>query len=350
MSLIGEWLLNETTGTSLSDGSSNSYTGTTNGTPSGDQGVLLTDLQTINLPLQLSTEGSIGVFMFIKSSSPLTEQVVLSNSSGPSSDSMIVGINSSGIPYVNHLNNLITGVDPIDTSEVHLGYVYDQGYNVQHMYVNGTIVATKYGTSVSSNNTSTLTLGSTFSGYIRDVHVYSGIVPSSVPEGLSGDRDPDLILPSGTIYASRVEESGDIVHGGTIFKNECLVSTTFKANKAHFVHDTDIDEVYQTSSIQHESDATGANSGSIKLRVKEEDKMNTHVDVRPGEIRVGNGESVATVDVSGLRFNSDSAGLYFGENQEFRIVMTSDTPPRLRYQNYDSSTGEYVTKYSVLNR
>lgn len=159
-----------------------------------------------------------------------------------------------------------------------------------------------------------------------------------------------LILPSGTVYASRVEDSGDIVHGGTIFKNEAMVSTTFKSNKAHFVHDTTSDEVYQTSSIQHESDATGANSGSIKLRVKESDNMNTHVDVRPGEIIVGNGESVATIDVTGLRFNSDSAGLYFGENQEFRIVMTSDIPSRLRYQNYDSSTGEYVTKYSVLNR
>lgn len=350
MSLIGGWLLNETTGNSLADGSTNSYTGTTNGTTSGEQGVLLTGPQTISLPLQLSAEASIGIFMFIKASSPLTEQTVLSNSSGTASDSIIMGINASGIPYVTHLGNTVMGVGQIDTSEVHIGYVYDEGYNIQYMYVNGSIVSTKYGASVSSNNSNTLTLGSTFAGYIRDVNVYSGIVSSSVPEGLSGGRDPSLILPSGTIYASRVEESGDIVHGGTIFKNEYMVSTTFKANKAHFVHDTTIDEVYQTSSIQHESDATGANSGSIKLRVKESDKMNTHVDVRPGETRVGNGESVATVDVTGLRFNSDSAGLYFGENQEFRIVMTSDTPPRLRYQNYDSSTGEYVTKYSVLNR
>ncbi len=217
------------------------------------------------------------------------------------------------------------------------------------MYVDGTVVATKYGESFSSNNDNTLTLGSAFTGYIRDVHVYSGIVSSSVPEGLSGGRDPSLILPSGTVYASRVEESGDVVHGGTIFNNEHMVSTTRTGNKAHFVHDTTTGEVYHTSSIQHKSDATGGNSGSIKIRVRDAEKMNTHLDVRPGETRVGNGESVATVDAKGLRFNTDSAGLYFGENQEFRIVMTSETPSRLRYQNYDSSKGEYVTKYSVLN-
>lgn len=30
--------------------------------------------------------------------------------------------------------------------------------------------------------------------------------------------------------------------------------------------------------------------------------------------------------------------------------MTSDTPSRLRFQSYDTSSEEYVTKYSVLNK
>lgn len=350
MSLSGQWLLDETSGTALVDGSSNSYTGTTNGTPSGAQGVLLTESQTIDLPIQLSSDTHVGVFLFIQSSDPVSEQVVLSNSSGNASDSLVIGVDSSGVPYVNHLDNVISGTEPIDSSETHLGYIYDHGYNIQYLYINGSVTSTVYGTSVSTNNSNTLTLGSAFSGYIRGVHIYSGAVESSVPEGLAKDADPSFIIPSGTVYASRVEESGDIVHRGTIYRNECFTSSLFKANKAHYVHDEALDEVTQTSSVQHKSDATGTRSGSINLRVKDSSEMNTRVDIGPGETRIGHGDAVSTLDVSGLRFSSDSAGLHFGENQEFRIIMTSDTPPRLRFQSYDSSTGQYVTKYSVVNK
>lgn len=350
MSLSGQWILDETSGTTLIDSSSNSNTGTTNGTPSGGQGVLLTESQTINLPIDLSSDTSLGVFLFIQSSNPVSDQIVMSNSSGNASDSIIIGVDPSGVPYINHLNNTISGIVPIDSSETHVGYVYDHGYNIQYLYVNGMVTSTSYGTSSSTNNSNPLVLGSSFSGYIRGVHTYSGIVESSIPEGLAKGTDPSLIIPSGTIYASRVEDSGDVVHSGTIYRNEYFTSSLLKANKAHYVHDEVLDEVNQTSSIQHKSDATGTTSGSINLRVKDADKMNTHVDIRPGETRIGNGDAISTIDVSGLRFNSDSAALHFGENQEFRIMMTQDTPSRLMFQSYDSSSEQYVTKYSVVNK
>ena len=353
MSLYGQWLLDETSGTSLADGSPNSNTGSTDGTPSGALGVFLTESQTIDLPVQLSSETSISIFLFVRATtSPVSERTIVSNSSGDASESLTIGLDPSGVPYVTHLGNTISGEVPIGTTETHLGFVYDHGYNIQYLYINGTITSTLYGTvdtSSISNNSNTITLGAVFSGYIRGVHMYSGVVQSNIPEGLAKETDPSLIIPSGTVYASRVEESGDVVHGGIIFNNEHLTSSLLKANKAHYVHDEILNEVYQTSSTQHRSDATGKQSGYINLRVRNSTEMHTRVDTSPGETKIGYGDSVATIDVSGLRFNSESAGLHFGENQEFRIVMTSDTPPRLRFQSYDSSTGQYVTKYSVVN-
>lgn len=360
MSLSGQWILDETTGSDLVDSSSNSSsstTGTTNGTLSGEQGVFLTESQTINLPIQLSLENSIGIFLFLKPTLEVSGLVVLSNSSGSAVDSLTIGTDGTGTPYVSHLDSTITGKNPIElASETHVGYAYDHNYGIQYLYINGSITSTRYAdTSSTANNANTLTLGSLFTGYIRGVHVYSGVVQSRVPEGLATERDPDFILPSGTVYASRVEASGDVVHNGTIFRNRHLVSSTSSTTStdvAHYAHDETTGEVNQTSSIQHRVDdfSTGSQSGTISLRVRDVSQMNAHVEITPGETRIGYGDGVSTIDVSGLRFNSDSAGLYFGENQEFRIVMIPDTPPRLGFQSYDSSTSQYVTKYSIVNR
>ena len=217
MSVSGIWLLDETSGAIVSDSSGNSPDGTTNGTPSGVLGVLLTGPQTINLPVQLSSEASFGVFLFFRSTNPTSNQVLLSNSSGNSSDSITIGVDSTGVPYVTHLNNTVSGKDPIDSSETHLGYSYDHSYNIQYLFVNGVITSTITGTSSSNNNSNTLTLGSTFSGHIRGVYLYSGLVQSNVPEGLSKGRDPNFVIPSGTVYASRVEDSGDVVHRSTLY-------------------------------------------------------------------------------------------------------------------------------------
>jgi hypothetical protein len=165
---------------------------------------------------------------------------------------------------------------------------------------------------------------------------------------LAGELLPDE-TPPGTVYASRVEDSGDVVHRGTIFRDESFASSKLKAEKAHFVHDETGDQVVQTSSTQHKSDPTGFTKGTINLRVRDGTRMTTRVGVSPGATLLGYEDRVATIGVTGLRFNSDDAGLHFGENQEFRIVMTSGPPSRLRFQSYDPTTGQYVTKYSVVN-
>lgn len=75
--------------------------------------------------------------------------------------------------------------------------------------------------------------------------------------------------PSVPVYASRVEESGDVFHRGPIYRNEYLTSSTLKAEKAHYVHDETLNEVYQTYSIQKNSDRTGTLEGIINLGVKD---------------------------------------------------------------------------------
>ncbi len=157
----------------------------------------------------------------------------------------------------------------------------------------------------------------------------------------------------GTVYASRVEGSGDVVHAGTLFRHEMFAGTTLDAHKAHFVHDGASGEVSQSSSIHHKSDAAGPagpTTGTLHLRVRDSALVSSRVQATPGSTRIGGDrEGAATLDVKGLRFNSDSAGLHFGENQEFRIVMTQEAPPRLRFQGFDAARGEYVTKFSVAN-
>lgn len=350
MSVSGIWLLEETSGTIVADSSGNSQDGTTNGTPSGALGVLLTGPQSINIPVQLSSETSVGVFFFFQSTNPISNQVLLSNSSGNPSDSITIGINPTGIPYVTHLNNTIMGKEPIESSETHLGYSYDHSYNIQYLFINGVIASTMSGTSSSTNNSNTLTLGSVFSGHIRGVYLYSGVVQSNIPEGLAKGRDPTLIIPSGTVYASRVEDSGDVVHRETLYRNEYFTSSTLNANKAHFVHDEALGEVNQSSSIHHTSDGTGTLCGKLNLRVRDSELMASQVHINPGETRIGSGEGMATLDVNGLRFNSDASGLHFGTNQEFRIITDPGPPSRLVFQNYDQTTGQYVTKYCVINR
>jgi len=306
MSVSGIWLLEETSGTIVADSSGNSQDGTTNGTPSGALGVLLTGPQSINIPVQLSSETSVGVFFFFQSTNPISNQVLLSNSSGNPSDSITIGINPTGIPYVTHLNNTIMGKEPIESSETHLGYSYDHSYNIQYLFINGVILAK--------------------------------------------GRDPTLIIPSGTVYASRVEDSGDVVHRETLYRNEYFTSSTLNANKAHFVHDEALGEVNQSSSIHHTSDGTGTLCGKLNLRVRDSELMASQVHINPGETRIGSGEGMATLDVNGLRFNSDASGLHFGTNQEFRIITDPGPPSRLVFQNYDQTTGQYVTKYCVINR
>ena len=355
MSLLGKWTLEETTGNILEDTSANGNNGTTNGTLTGDQGILLTESQTINIPVSLSSETSMGIFLFINSDMSVSDQVVLSNLSSDESDSLVIGINPLGIPYVSHLGNHIDAGNPIDSSETHIGYRYDYEYNIQYLHINGVLTSTSYGSygsygsNQTGNNSNTLILGSSFSGTVRELNIYSGMVESNVPEGLAKGLDPSFILPSGTVYASRVEESGSTVHKGVVYRSEIFTSDSLSATKAHYVHDEEASEVNQSSSIQYKADSTSASTGTINLKVREESKMETHVEIRSDRTRIGTGDARATLDVSGLRFNSDSAGLHFGENQEFRISMTSDSPSRLRFQSYDSSSGQYVTKYSILN-
>lgn len=344
MYIYGTWLLDETTGTNLSDSSGNDNDGTTNGTLSGGDGVQLTESQTINLPVEISTETSLGVFFFAKATISQKEQTLISNTSGVSMDSLTIGVDSSGLVYADHGGNRVLSTVTLDGNETHIGYIYDNRYYTQQLFINGVAVATETFSNPFTNNTNSFTVGESFSGNVRKIYMYSGEISSSVPEGLYNEEDIELILPSGTVYASRVQVSGDIITRDVLFRDEYLVSSGTNTKKNHFVYDSTTDEVIQTSSIKNNTD------GTLGVMVKDSSIMSTPLKIKHDAMTIGLDDNTATLDTSGLKFKSESAGIYFGGNQEFRITMTTDTPSRLTFQNFDTTTQEYVTKYSVANK
>jgi hypothetical protein len=58
--------------------------------------------------------------------------------------------------------------------------------------------------------------------------------------------------------------------------------------------------------------------------------------------------SSATVDTTGLSFDSDDCAVYFGASKEFRIRFEPTGIARLAFEYYDSLTDSYVTGASFL--
>lgn len=348
MSVSGHWLLDETSGTSLTDSSGLSSNGTTDGTPSGSSGVSLTTPQLILLPITLDSETSFGIFFFADPINPLLEQTLFTNSGGVSSDSITISLDSSGLPNVNHGNNIITGVEPV-SGLTHFGYVFDNTNTSQSLYINGTIVSTRSSVNSVANNSNSITMGDGFSGSMLDVYTYSGSVLPSIVEGLATNTDGLYILPVGTVYGSKVETGGDVVQRDAVFGNDYRVSSTLKSSHSHFVHDPLLNTNEESSRIEYIADDTQS-IGAVNVRVRDVDDMKSSFQAQPEIVAIESSETIASFNTSGMMFNSNDAGIYFGENQEFRIILDSSTPMRLAFQNYQSSSGTYVTKYSVVGK
>ena len=77
--------------------------------------------------------------------------------------------------------------------------------------------------------------------------------------------------------------------------------------------------------------------------------MKPILKVLPDVVAIESDTTTVSFTVAGMQFNSDDAGIYFGEEQEFRIMYESSTPSRLVFQNYDIASGTYITRYSVAN-
>lgn len=348
MSVSGHWLLDETSGTSLTDSSGNSLNGTTNGTTSGTSGVTLTTVQTISIPITFDSETSFGVFFFANPDTPLLSQTLFTNDGGDSATSITISLDSSGIPNVNHGNNIISGVEPV-SGITHFGYVFDDEGHSQSLYINGTIVSTRSSITNITNNSNTITLGTGFSGTILDIYTYTGSVLPSIVEGLATDSDGLFILPVGTVYGSRVESGGDIVQRDVGFRNDYRVSSNLNSTHKHFVYDPISNTTEESSRLKYAADETQT-TGSVNMLVRDGSDMKYSFQAQPEVIAIESSETKASFTPIGLQFNSNDAGIYFGENQEFRIIFDSSSPSRLSFQNYITSTGTYVTKYSVVNK
>jgi hypothetical protein len=349
MSVSGHWILDEISGTSLTEYSGNSTDGSTDGTPSGTKGVVLTASQTITIPITYDSETSFGVFFFANPTTPILQQTLFTNSNGDPSTSLTFSINSSGIPTVNHGGNVISG-DTVLSGKTHFGYVFDDSGHVQYLYINGTVVSTRSGISRISNNTNTVTMGEGFAGSILGIYTYSGYVLPSIVEGLATVFNGVYILPVGTVYGSKVDTAGDIVQRDVSFKEQYSVSGDNKSSHRHFVYNSALNTNEESSRIENFAHKTTRTTGEVIMRVRENiDYMKPILKVTPEVVVIESDTTTLSFAVAGMQFNSDDAGIYFGEEQEFRIIFDNSTPSRISFQNYDIATATYITRYSVAN-
>ena len=151
--------------------------------------------------------------------------------------------------------------------------------------------------------------------------------------------ETNLTLPTGAVYGSRVETSGDISVGNITLSHSyrvCELGEILGSSDSVFVSmDSGTIEATRISS------QIANTTGTLAIGVRQDDKISGTLETSPTLTTI----SGAVVDEKGLSF--DAACIYFGGEKTFRIKYDLSTPPRLLFQSL-SSSGEYVTKFSIL--
>jgi len=154
--------------------------------------------------------------------------------------------------------------------------------------------------------------------------------------------------PFGTIYGSQVQTAGDLDVRDVIFRNDYRASTTFSSSHTNYIYNSTNDTTEEATRISQKVDSLST-TGLVELRVRDGTEMTLGVQVQPSVLEFEGADTRCIFTPEGLKFNTDDASIFFGENQEFRIHYDSSTPPRLTFQSYSTLLNDYVTKFSVLN-
>ena len=151
----------------------------------------------------------------------------------------------------------------------------------------------------------------------------------------------DLTLPTGAVYGSRVETAGDLTVGNITLSHSYRVSAKtgeqLRSSDSVFVSNE------EATRISSQVDAENT-TGSLAIGVRQGDNVSGILATTPTLTTLG---TKVNVDEKGLSFDSDNSCIFFGGEKTFRIKYELSTPPRLLFQ-YRSSSGDYVTKFSVL--
>ncbi len=155
-------------------------------------------------------------------------------------------------------------------------------------------------------------------------------------------------------YAQSVPTSGDLVVRDVTYGNDYRVrdidNADLTSSRSFFVYDDP--DVQEVSRVVHGL-SSDLGSGSVAVQsletVGSDQSMPTTLSTSAQCTKILTGNTSATISTAGLSFSTDDAAIFFGGNQEFKIVFEPGTPSRLLMQAYDASSSSYVTKFSCLS-
>lgn len=173
------------------------------------------------------------------------------------------------------------------------------------------------------------------------------------------------IFPGDAVAATQVLSSGDMVMRDLIMRSSFQVSEKVDGDytygkSAFFVYNSISNTTQEATRITHSLDDTET-LGGLTIDVlytpqTGDGYMHRAIEMAPSATTFSsidsNGTSDATLDVNGLKFNSNNSDVYFGESQDFRIHYEPETasdPSMLQIQGYDSVSGLYITRQMISN-
>ena len=155
--------------------------------------------------------------------------------------------------------------------------------------------------------------------------------------------------------SSQVESSGDIVIKDFVYSDDYHVNTEESVHISRSILDST--EIQEFSRVTYGTDSSREN-GVISFHTLSTNSttsaqtlpitINTEAEKTQITSVVDDSQITATFGIDGLSFDSDNASIMFGSERTFRIKYEPSTPPRLLFQYYNTVSGEYETKNSII--
>lgn len=204
------------------------------------------------------------------------------------------------------------------------------------------------------------THGETFHIGSRAVNVVKGSIILVIYD------DVPALFPGGTVTASQILTAGDVVIRDLIMRSSYQITEKVDGEytygkSSYYVYNPVANTTLEATRIGHglnDDETAGSMTMDVLYTESNGNKiLHRALAISPNETviqMIDNSSSLtATFDVNGLRFNSDSGDIYFGENQTFRIHYEPESgndPAMLQIQGYDTVSSSYITRQLITNQ
>ena len=359
---IAEYACTETSGSSTAD-SANSNTATHNGSSSA-LGLYLGSDAYLDLPFNLSGRTSITVSLFVKLDA--SSDCTVFSTDDSSTNSLELMISASGILSATHASS--SGQYSLSSKAVvqagtysHCAYTYNYTTTTQALFINGSSVRYEASVPQLTYNDTNVVIGgkaskdsSKFIGFVKSIYIgASALAPGSV-EALYKESSDALLLPFGSVEGQKISSAGDFVMRSAVTSSLYHVGLNVPGNETNVAHRTfalDSGTTSHFTSVETSMDALNT-EGRVDISVRDASSMVTPMSIESGQTVIASASagasSIATVDTTGLSFDSDDCAVYFGASKEFRIRFEPTGIARLAFEYYDSLTDSYVMGASFL--